>query len=316
MKAVGVATLGLTAVAAAALGWLWLAAGVGAIRPLPPSAIATETAAVKSGPPAHADPELIEPGSGGFLPRISDDGRTASEAYALAYEKKGKQPRVAVIVTNLGLKRAVTLDAIGKLPPAVALAFSPYAEDLSAWAAQARKARHEILAVAPMEPVGYPSDDPGDLALFTGLTGTENVERLKHIMAAFTSYVGVTNHMGSRFLASAKAVRPVFEELRDRGLFYVDNGGVAGNTALKVAVEIGLARAAIDRRIDTDPSPDAIATRLGEIEDLARRQGSAIAVGYPYPVTIERLAAWIKTLEKRGLVLVPVSALVRKPAKR
>jgi len=34
-------------------------------------------------------------------------------------------------------------------------------------------------------------------------------------------------------------------------------------------------------------------------------------MGFPYPVTIERVAAWATGLEGRGVVLAPVSAIAR-----
>ena len=33
-------------------------------------------------------------------------------------------------------------------------------------------------------------------------------------------------------------------------------------------------------------------------------------MGFPYPVTIERVAAWTATLAQKGIALAPVSALV------
>ena len=48
------------------------------------------------------------------------------------------QPRVAVLVTSLGLNKALTAAAILYLPPAVSLSFSPYAPELAAWIDAAR----------------------------------------------------------------------------------------------------------------------------------------------------------------------------------
>jgi hypothetical protein len=57
-----------------------------------------------------------------------------------------------------------------------------------------------------------------------------------------------------------------------------------------------------------------IEARLARLEAVARDRGSALGVaGLPNAVTVERLAAWATTLGSRGLVLVPVSALVTPP---
>ena len=61
--------------------------------------------------------------------------------------------------------------------------------------------------------------------------------------------------------------------------------------------------------IDEKAARPAIDARLEELETLARQTGRAVALGYPYPVTLERVAAWARGVEKRGFVLAPVSAL-------
>lgn len=52
--------------------------------------------------------------------------------------------------------------------------------------------------------------------------------------------------------------------------------------------------------------------QLGETERIARRTGYAIAIGHPHDGTIQALQQWLPTLESKGLVLVPLSAIVRK----
>ena len=55
----------------------------------------------------------------------------------------------------------------------------------------------------------------------------------------------------------------------------------------------------------------AINAQLAKVEETARRHGSAVAIGHPKDATIAALAAWLPTLRQRGLVLVPISAIVR-----
>ena len=41
-----------------------------------------------------------------------------------------------------------------------------------------------------------------------------------------------------------------------------------------------------------------------------------MAMAQPYPVTIERLQAWIGTLETKGLVLAPITAVANRQPDR
>ena len=49
-----------------------------------------------------------------------------------------------------------------------------------------------------------------------------------------------------------------------------------------------------------------------KLEQLAKKKGQAIGVGFPYPVTLERISHWAVKLNAKGIDLVPVSALLPK----
>ncbi len=270
--------------------------------PAPP----VEVAAVPA-----ADPALLEPGPHGLLPRTGPDGRVTWQVYARPFDREDPRPRIAVVLGNLGLSDAATEAAIQQLPGGITLAFSPYAgAEVTKWIDLARAAGHEVMLDLPMEPSSYPLDDPGPHTLLTSLTPSQNLERLAWILSRFTGYVGVTDHMGSRFTTSTESLRPILAELAARGLLFVDSRSADRSMALEVAAQVGLPRAGNDRFVDEMAARQAIDQRLKDVEALARRNGEALAMGFAYPVTIERLAVWAAGLEARGFVLAPVSAIV------
>lgn len=257
------------------------------------------------------DPALIERTPQGPLPRIGDDGRQPWRVYAKPFDANDARPRVAVVLSALGLSNAATEAAIQGLPGGVTLAFQPYADDLQNWIQLARAAGHEVLLHLPMEPVDYPANDPGPQALFTALTPQQNLARLEWALSRVSGYVGVTNHMGSRFTTSRSAMKPVIETLKDRGLLYVDTRASARSVGAALATEIGVPRALNDRFIDTGSvNRQTIDNHLAEAERIALETGLSVVIGQPYPVTLERLGVWLSGLEERGIALAPVSAVV------
>ena len=70
----------------------------------------------------------------------------------------------------------------------------------------------------------------------------------------------------------------------------------------------GMASEQSDFALDQQASRDAIDQRLLQLEHTAHQTGVALGLGEVYPVTIERLAQWIATLERKGIALAPVSA--------
>ena len=263
------------------------------------------------------DPALVERTPQGPLPRIGDDGRQPWRVYAKPFNAGDARPRVAVVLSALGLSSAATEAAIQGLPGGVTLAFQPYADDLQNWIQLARAAGHEVLLHLPMEPVDYPANDPGPQALFTALTPQQNLARLEWALSRVSGYVGVTNHMGSRFTTSRSAMQPIIETLKERGLLYVDTRASARSVGGSLATEIGVPRALNDRFIDTGSvNRQTIDDHLAEAERIARETGLSVVVGQPYPVTLERLGVWLADLEDRGIALAPVSAVVNLQADR
>lgn len=261
---------------------------------------------------AAPDPALVEQRSEGPLPKIARDGRKAWQVYAHPSDPRESRPRIAVILSGLGLSRAATIEAIRKLPGAVTLAFDPYAKGLNDWVIRARQAGHEVLLTVPMEPIGFPARDEGPLALLTSLKPPDNIKRLEAVLSRMSGYVGVRSTPATQFALSEEALKPVLEAVKGRGLMFVDGGEQPKTLAPKVASQIGLPRAMSNMVVDSTPSRAAIDAKLAELETMARQNAVAVATAHAYPVTVERLAAWISTLEGKNLALVPVSAIADK----
>ncbi|MBT7636098.1 MAG: divergent polysaccharide deacetylase family protein [Rhodospirillaceae bacterium] len=254
------------------------------------------------------DPALIKSTENGPLPVVAPDGRTPLQVYARPYKATGR-PRIAIVVGSLGLSRATTMTAIQQLPGGVSLAFAPYGRNLQDYVNQARAAGHEVLLQVPMEPMDYPTNDPGPHTLLTSLTIHRNLQRLDWLLGRFAGYVGVVNFMGGRFTSTESHLQPILEAMRDRGLMFLDARASSSSVASAVAGRIGLTIAANDRGLDAVASRAAIDARLLELERLASASGGAIGIGFPYPVTIERLAQWTRAMGDRGFDLVPISAI-------
>lgn len=261
------------------------------------------------------DKALVQESRYGPLPIIASDGRRPSEIYARPTTvsprpRPGDPARIALLVNGLGLSQQVTTTAITKLPAPVTLALSPYGRNLQGWVRQARAAGHEIMLQIPLEPFDYPDNDPGPQTLLTSLSPEENQKRLLWLLARFTGYTGITNHMGAKFAAAQEVFLPVLEELRSRGLIYVDDGTSARSTAGSIARDLGLGFSVAQVQIDADKTREGIDEALAKLENVALENGFAIGVGSSLPVTIERISDWAKRLEDKGIVLIPVSAAV------
>jgi polysaccharide deacetylase 2 family uncharacterized protein YibQ len=271
------------------------------------------------GPVADPDPSLLEADPADpnrKLPRVSVDGRAPMAAYAAGFDPTSVRPRVGMLIAGIGMSEADSLAAIKNLPGGVTLAISPYGGNFDHLLAVARLTEHEYVVSVPMEPNGYPVNDPDDRrALMTSLPSAENLNRLHWVLSRLAGYVGVTDAFGQmhgeRLAGVADQLSPVLEEVGHRGLLFVD--AQAGQPALPYAWS-----RSVDMVIDDDPfDATVLDQRLDRLTHTALDKGSALGlVQVPRPLTLARVAAWTNTLAAKGLALAPVSALVLRPAKQ
>jgi len=259
------------------------------------------------------DPELAEISRFGPIPRIGNDGTRPFERYARSTiaEADDKRPKIAIVVGGLGASREATSKVFDLLPRSVTLAFNPYSSELETWVAKARADGYEFLLQVPMEPFDYPNHDPGPQALLASLPVEANSDRLAWAMSRASGYYGLSNFMGGKFLTSDKALQPVLTEIGRRGLVYFDDGTIPASLVSQIGPEAGAITAQAHVVVDAVPEEAAIQAALAELEERARRTGGAIGYASALPVTLEGLRRWVTRLTSKGIVLVPVSAVVK-----
>lgn len=277
----------------------------------PPPAGGAGSAGARDASGALAD--LSEQTADGSIPRIAATGLTPFAAYARpagAALSSGK-PKIAIIVSGLGINEQGSLNAIDQLPGDVTLGFAPYGKTLTTTVASARDRGHEVLLEIPLEPFDYPQNDPGPQTLLTGETPRANIDKLFWLMARFGGYVGVLNNMGARFTASGADFGPVMEELGARGLGYLDDGSSNRSLAPQLAGSNKVPFARADALIDANPSRQAILDALASLEAKAVENGQAIGIVSALPISVSAIAEWAGSLDGKGIELVPASALMK-----
>jgi hypothetical protein len=248
------------------------------------------------------------PKAPGVQPATTLAEKPARERFAQPFDRSETRPRVAVVVTGLGLTREISLRAIDETPPAVTLAFSPYAENLAPLLARAREKGHEILLAVPMEPADVKRRDAGPAALSVNHSEGATRQRFNWMLGRVNSHIGVIGDLGDRFARDPVAMKPLLEEMAAKGLLYVENRLESPEPGV-IANGIPIASVAI--WLDRDLNGEAIDREIAEAEAQARRGGSVVVLARPYSATLQRLAAWMKTFERKGLVAAPVSAVAK-----
>ena len=109
------------------------------------------------------------------------------------------------------------------MPKNITLSFSHISPKLKKWVREARQKGFEVLIDLPMEPDGFPRNDPGRSTLLTSLSEVENLNRLEYVMVQSGVYVGLLSTHGSKFTINSELLLPILKAIKDRGLLFVDS---------------------------------------------------------------------------------------------
>lgn len=218
------------------------------------------------------------------------------------------QPQLAIVIDDVGHHYAKGRRLID-LPVPVALAILPQTRSAARLAEEAQAAGQTVMLHLPMENSAGLSIGPG--GLHSGMLREELLASLRSSLDSFTPIQGVNNHMGSRLTADRVAMDWVMGELRQRGLFFVDSRTTAQTQAAFAAEAAGVENLSRDVFLDNRREPEAIHQAFQRGLALARKNGSALLIGHPYPETLDYLERWLPGLaDREGIQVVSVPTLL------
>lgn len=290
--------------------------------PAPPQII--EVQQQNTQPPTPAPPVVLgEQAKPEFAPEFASahnlsTGQIAIPAEVPLWQKNAvlsnvlkDKPRVALIIDDMGLDVKHSRETMN-LPGPLTMSFMPYAKNLRAQTSYAISKGHELMVHIPMQPENAKLD-AGPKVLKVGQTPEQFIKILDDDLAAFGGYVGINNHMGSKMTQDHEGMALLMEELKKRGLLFVDSKTIATSVAADEAKKAGVPYAVRNVFVDDEEAKGPIDGALEHIEKLALSKGLAIAIAHPRAETVEALKAWLPTLKAKGIELVPVSAVVTVP---
>lgn len=222
---------------------------------------------------------------------------------ALAAPAQPAKAYMTVIIDDLG-QHVERDNRVLALPGPVTLAIMPDTPHASDFARQGHQAGKTVILHMPMDPA------TGPYAWHPATPLPELARRLDAALAKVPHAAGINNHMGSRMTSQVEPMAWLMAELQRRHLFFVDSRTSAATVAAARAQAIGLAHVSRDVFLDDVRTPEAIAGQLQLGIELARRQGSAVLIGHPYPQTLEVLEREIPRLKRLGIELVALPQMI------
>lgn len=220
-----------------------------------------------------------------------------------------ERSRIAIIMDDMGNSLETGTAAIG-LPGNITYSFLPFALHSRRLALLASRRGKEIMLHAPMQAL---SDKPmGAGGLTVSLDRNEVVRRFSAQLAAVPGISGVNNHMGSALTRDPVTMGWLMEVLARKpdALYFVDSVTTDHSVAKKVADAHRVPALSRDVFLDHEGSKIKIRAQFELLISIAKRRGHAVAIGHPRVNTLKVLREKLSDLDRIGVELVPVSALL------
>lgn len=218
---------------------------------------------------------------------------------------------ISIIIDDLGYSLRNGLRAVD-LPGEITYSVLPYTHHSKALAKLANGAGKEVMLHLPMENVRNQDIGPD------GLTAEQDKEafvvNLQKALADVPFISGVNNHMGSYLTQQPRQMAWLMDEMQNRHIFFVDSRTTPDSVASRVAQQKHVRESSRDIFLDNDPTFFEIDRSFRELIRIARKTGSAIAIGHPYSNTLAYLEMALPMLDDIGISLVPASELLEKRA--
>jgi len=218
-------------------------------------------------------------------------------------------PKIAIIIDDLGWQLAAAERAIN-LPGPVTCSVLPQTPRGTEIAVKAYDKGKDVLLHLPLQPMSR--EEPADLGGITlDMSRRRFAETFAADLAAVPHAVGINSHRGSLLTRHPGHMRWLMEEIGAReGLFFVDSYTTHLSVALSIAEESGIPARRRDVFLDADAVPASVAREFERLKRLARKRGTAIGIGHPYPTTLAFLEKALPKLEEEGFQLVGIRELV------
>ncbi|MFZ4220382.1 divergent polysaccharide deacetylase family protein [Enterobacter ludwigii] len=232
-----------------------------------------------------------------------------SFASALALAAPVYAGKLAIVIDDFGY-RPHTENQVLAMPAAISVAVLPNAPHAREMAIKAHNSGHQVLIHLPMAPL---SKQPLEKDTLRPDMSSDEIDRIIRDAYNKVPYaVGLNNHMGSAMTSSLYGMLKVMQSLERYNLYFLDSMTIGNSQAMRAAQGTGVK--VIKRKVfldDTQNDAD-IRGQFNRAVQLARRNGSAIAIGHPHPSTVRVLQQMLPTLPS-DITLVRPGDLLNEP---
>ena len=252
-------------------------------------------------------------------PDLPEVYRPVPQAEKKAEEKKTEEkekkpekpsyPRLALIIDDGGYNtdKFKRMLGIGKPLTFAILPNTPHGKEA---ARMAHRAGCEVMLHLPMEPKEEEMYSLERDTVLTGMKPAEIQRILRDDLEQIPFVRGVNNHMGSKATEDPKVMQALMTALKREKLYFIDSHTSPQSLGPEAARRAGVAFWQNDGFLDREENLGKIKKAVRLAMRKAKKEGKAVAIGHPHPLTARAIREMIPELEKEGIRLVFASEVV------
>jgi len=191
------------------------------------------------------------------------------------------KPKLAIIIDDVSTPSHV--NAIKALSLPLTMSFLPPSAARPNSAKLASK-ENIYMVHLPMEAQNYSAEEPYTLRI----DDSQKVitQRIGEIKKLFPKVAYINNHTGSKFTSDEVAMNRLIYALQKKNIYFVDSRTTAQTKAPQVLKNFGLDYVARDVFLDHENDKGYIKKQIKKAVEIAKKHGTAIAIGHPHKNTI------------------------------
>jgi len=209
------------------------------------------------------------------------------------------KPKLAIIIDDVSVKSHV--NAIKSLNIPLTMSFLPPSKFRPNSAKLAAKEKFYMVHL-PMEAMSFTKEEPFTLRVSDSQKKIQ--QRVAKIKKLFPRVRYINNHTGSKFTSNELAVNKLIYALEKENINFIDSRTIASTKVPKVMKNYGKRYMARDVFLDHHMDKKYVKAQIKKAIQIAKKHGTAIAIGHPHINTILALNESKKLFKDVELVLI------------
>lgn len=214
-------------------------------------------------------------------------------------QRQGGSAKLAIIIDDVTTKKQ--FDKIQAIGYPITMAFMPPTKTHkdSAIIAQALST---YMVHLPMEATTRGAEESETLHVGDTINVIE--KRIKQLKILYPKAIYYNNHTGSEFTADDNSMDMLIQVLKNNNIQFVDSRTTPKSVVKQYATKYGMRYIGRNIFLDNTPTKNAIKAQLKKAIEIAKKTGSAIAIGHPYGATLEALKESKEMLTGIDIVMI------------